>query len=259
MTESQVAIITTTSHVETDAIDYRVTEGVASIQLSRPQKLNAMTLQMLEEIITALHTADSDSRVKSIVISGQGRAFSSGWDRTSSNSSSTADDALQIDEMGRRLIETLNATAKPTIARLRGPVVGGGTLLAASCDLRLADTTAYFWLPEPVIGAPVFWSGVSPLVREIGYAQTRFIALTGKKLDSTWASRVGLVHEVHDDEDGLDAGIREITDYLTRTPPAGVRGLKDELRQLSSSLPMHHPHSARMVLRALAAPEFTGM
>jgi len=227
----------------------------AHVTLNRPRVMNALTLEMLSELAVALETLERDPEVAVVVLAGAGRGFNSGWDRGPSGAAATTDDVLTNDDLGRRVMETLTRMRTLTVARLHGASVGGGVLLGAACDFRIASRDAFFWLPEVGFGNPLLWTGLAPLVREIGVSRARYLAMSNQRCDAQWALAAGLVHEVVDAE-RLDARVTEFTDALLEIPPRGVRLMKEDLDRTSAHLPHHHGHSALTVYASLTADSF---
>jgi enoyl-CoA hydratase/carnithine racemase len=237
-----------------ETINVDVCNGICRVQLGRPAVLNAMNLLMLDELNAALRRADEDDAVRVVLISGSGRAFSSGWDRRAAGS--TPSEILAIDKHGAALMATMHSLTTPSAAALHSGVVGGGVLLAAACDLRLAAPDAWFWLPEVTLGSPLFWTGLAPLVREIGFSAARWLALTGARADVDWAVRSGLVHELCP-QDGLSDCATHLAEQVAALPSRGTRLIKEDLAAIAAAhVPNHHAHSALEVWESLSSPTF---
>ena len=175
---------------------------VARIRLDRPDKLNALTLDMLASLIRAFGTiASSDARV--VILSGNGDAFTSGFDVETFASGPLfhADPDRRYDAatLGRDVAEAIEALPQVAIASMHGHVVGGGVVLAAACDLRVADRSTVFSIPEIDVGIPLAWGGIARLVREIGPARTRDLVMTGRPFSASEAHAAGLVTTLVDD------------------------------------------------------------
>lgn len=229
--------------------------GVARVTLNRPWAVNALTLEMLRHLVTTLEQLESDPDIGVVVLSGAGRGFNSGWDRGPSGAADSPEDVLANDDLGRQVMEVLAGMRTFTLARLHGAAVGGGVLLAAACDFRIASGDAFFWLPEISFGNPLLWTGLTPLAREIGVSRARYLAMSNRRVDAQWALAAGLVHEVVDTE-GLDARVEELTGALLDIPPRGVRLMKEDLERVAAHLPRHHGHSALAVYESLTADTF---
>lgn len=235
-------------------IQTTLADGILVVRLSDPGSLNALSTVMLKELERLLSSCeDPASNCGALVLTGDGSAFSSGWNRKLV--ADTPQEALEADAIGRRILAKLISFPKPTIAALRGPVVGGGVILAAACDFRVAAKSAYFWLPEITLGSPVLWAGLTPIVCEIGLSATRYLALSGKKLDALWAQSVGLVHEVVLDEKTLDEAIA-LAGAVGRFDNDAYRLSKRDLGRLRRALETTNPFSEDEVLHFYGAAGF---
>lgn len=169
--------------------------AVGRLTLNRPQKLNPLSFQALSEIAAAARWFDDQPAVKVVIVSGAGRAFSAGADLASF----TGPQAVSIREAadcGRRMADALEAMRPVAVAAIQGWCVGGGVVLAAACDLRIAAEDARFSIPEVDLGLPLAWGGIPRLVREIGPARTKELVLTCRPFDAAEAMAAGFVNRV---------------------------------------------------------------
>ncbi|MCU0267263.1 MAG: enoyl-CoA hydratase/isomerase family protein [Acidimicrobiales bacterium] len=167
---------------------------VARLTLRRPDRLNALSPTLLRELVEAARHLDDAREVKVVVVRGQGRAFCAGFDLGAF--ADPVDDPRTVADLGRRMAEAIGTTRPLTIAAVHGHCVGGGLVLAASCDLRLASDDAVFSIPEADLGIPLAWGGIPRLVREIGPAATTELVLTCRPFDADEARRLGLLNRV---------------------------------------------------------------
>ncbi|HEY6874124.1 MAG TPA: enoyl-CoA hydratase/isomerase family protein [Geobacteraceae bacterium] len=168
---------------------------IGVITLNRPEKRNALSIKMRQEISACLHRWLSDDRVGLVVITGAGQAFCAGFDLEEFRQQELF---YQILESSTRYHLDLWGFPKPTIAAVNGPAVGGGLDLAALCDIRICADTAFFGHPEVKFGAPPLFT---PLRWIIGDGLARDLCLTGRRIDAREAHRIGLVSAV--EEQGL--------------------------------------------------------
>ena len=170
--------------------------GVRTITLNRPERRNAMTPELQEELIAALQEAAA-SNCRLVVLRGAGDAFCSGLDLSvlqSMNDKSAADHRADAERIAT-LFRTLYELPKPTIAAVHGPAIAGGTGLATLCDFTLAVPAAKFGYTEARIGfVPALVSAF--LALQIGDKRARDLLLTGRFFDAAEAYRLGLVNEV---------------------------------------------------------------
>lgn len=173
----------------------RVDGAVAVVTLNRPQKYNALTAEMLDELLGTLTELDGRPDVRAIVLLGSPKAFSAGADTgTLASASATTLWRSGFSEKWDRMasIET------PLIAAVSGYALGGGLELALLCDIIIADSNAVFGLPESHIGIIPGAGGTQRLVRAVGKSLAMDMLLSGRRIDAQEALRAGLVSRVTD-------------------------------------------------------------
>ena len=167
--------------------------AVALIQLNRPKELNALNLQLMQEIRDALKALDEDEAVRVVVITGNERAFAAGAD-IKQMASKTAIDMLITDQFSTW--DQIRKFRKPLIGAVSGFALGGGCELAMTCDMLVASETAQFGQPEIRIGTMPGAGGTQRLTRAVGKAKAMEMVLTGEFISAQEAHRVGLVNRV---------------------------------------------------------------
>ena len=171
-------------------------EKAAWITLNRPQQLNALCRQAMEELHTALATIERDDQIEIVVITGAGeRAFAAGADIQELASLSPRE-AEAFSRFGQNVFQHLERMRKPSLGVINGLALGAGCELAASCSLRIASQSAKFGQPEVNLGIIPGWGGTQRLPRLIGRARALSLILTGEIIDAMEAWRIGLVHKV---------------------------------------------------------------
>lgn len=173
----------------------RVDGAVAVVTLNRPQKYNALTAEMLDELLGTLTELDGRPDVRAIVLLGSPKAFSAGADTgTLASASATTLWRSGFSEKWDRVasIET------PLIAAVSGYALGGGLELALLCDIIIAHSSAVFGLPESHIGIIPGAGGTQRLVRAVGKSLAMDMLLSGRRIDAQEALRAGLVSRVTD-------------------------------------------------------------
>lgn len=178
---------------------------VGRLTLNRPDKLNPLSVQCLEELVDAARWFDAQHQVRAVIVTGAGRAFTAGADLASFAPDPGVGIGRDGGDAGRRMAETLEAMRAVTIAAIHGHCVGGGVVLAAACDLRLAAESARFSIPEVDLGIPLAWGGIPRLVREIGPAMTRELVMTCRPFSAAEAHGLGLLNRVVPDGEHLAA------------------------------------------------------
>lgn len=194
-------------------------EPLATITLDRPDHLNAITITMLAELEAAANAvAASDARV--VIVRGAGRAFTAGMDLATFTRGPLhdADPDRRYDaaHLGRTATDALAATPQVSIAALHGHVVGGGVVLAAACDLRIAEESTVFSIPEIDVGIPLAWGGLRRLVNEIGPSRTKELVMTGRPFTAHEARSWGLVTTVVPDGSAFAAATELATSLAAK-------------------------------------------
>lgn len=218
----------------TDSLLYAVdANGVATITLNRPAKLNAFNLPMIDAWAAALANARGDEAVRVIVVTGAGRAFCAGGDLGEMAEKLDAPGFRHKDylwEHVHRIALTLEDLDKPVIAALNGVAVGAGLDMALMCDLRFAAATARFSEGYVKVGLVPGDGGAWYLPRLVGVAKALELFWTGDRIDAAEALRIGLVNRVHPPEELLPATYA-FARTLAEAPQRAVRMIKRVVRQ----------------------------
>jgi enoyl-CoA hydratase len=185
-------------------------DGVARLTLNRPDKKNALSIQLRDEMSDALDTLGADDKVKVVVITGAGDVFSAGFDLKEFEQPERADELWKSSD---RWHQTLLRFPLPIVAAVNGPALAGGFDLAVMCDIRVAADTARFAHPEITFGDVVF----GPLHDLVGGAVARDLCFTGRVVDAAEAKELGIVARVVA-ADGLLAEVQRYTDHIVRAP-----------------------------------------
>ena len=171
-------------------------DGICTVKINRPDKLNAMNMDVAKEIVSLFETLGRDDSVKVIVLTGEGdKAFSAGAD-IEYMSKISADESEEYAKLGQLVTATVENVKQPTIAAINGFALGGGCELAMSCDIRIAANTAKMGQPEVTIGIPPGWGGTQRLMRIVGIAKAKELVYTGKMIKADEAREMGLVNQV---------------------------------------------------------------
>ena len=207
-------------------------DGVATLLLNRPDKLNAFDLEMREQLGAALDTVAARG-ARALVITGAGRAFSAGGDlrfMVGLKERGAGYEGLQpLVEHGGDAVTRLAALPFPTVAAVNGPAAGGSLNLALACDLVVASDQASFGETFVRIGLHADWGGSYFLPRRVGLAKALELCWTGDMIDAHEALRIGLVDHVWPHE-RFPAEVRSLAARLAAAPQTSVRLAKQTLR-----------------------------
>lgn len=183
-------------------------QGLITVTLNRPDKLNAITPDMLDGIGQAVADLRDDSEQRVLLIRSRGSYFSSGMD-ISDGMNASADSGLAFRHWYRRSLHTLfdeiEAVEKPVVMAIHGPCLGGALEMACSCDFRLAAKEARFRLPEIKLGILPGSGGTSRLTRLLGPANAKWLVMAGKDIDATRALQMGLIHTLWEESEFADS------------------------------------------------------
>jgi methylglutaconyl-CoA hydratase len=202
--------------------------GIATITLDRPEKRNAISFELIDDLLRALEEVESSDAIV-LILTGAGKAFSSGMDLDNLKVliGRSPEQNLEDSETMVRLFRSLYEFPKVTIAAVNGPAIAGGTGLALLCDFTLAVPEARFGYTEVRIGfVPAIVSTF--LLRQVGEKQARDLLLTGRIFDAEEAARMGLVREIVAPENLL-VRARELAALLIENSPASLRATKQLL------------------------------
>ena len=245
-------------------------EPIAVARLNRPEQLNALSSELMRELVGALENLDADESIRCIVLAGDERAFAAGADISELRDTATIDlyFGARLD-----LWDAIRSIRTPLVAAVSGYCLGGGCELAMACDLIVASESAQFGQPETGLGVMPGAGGTQLLARSIGKAKTMDVVLTGRFLDAAEAERAGLVARVVAREAWLDEAKR-VAREIAEKGPVAQRLAKEAVNRafettLSAGLDVerklfHLAHGTEDAKEGLAAfgekrkPEFKG-
>lgn len=215
-------------------LEIEIADRVATIWMNRPDVHNAFDDILIAELTQACHALDANDDVRVVVLAGRGKSFSAGadlnWMKRAANNGTEDNltDARALANMLRALAEM----KKPTIARVQGAALGGGTGLTAACDIAVASTKAVFATSEVKFG--IIPSAISPyVIRAIGARHAYRYFQSAERLSAQRAYEIGLLHEVVEPE-ALDAKVQEIVDALVQGGPKAQAAAKDLIRAVAN-------------------------
>jgi enoyl-CoA hydratase len=201
---------------------YEKEDGIATITINRPEALNALNKQAVQEISARLDEAEEDETVKVIVITGAGdKGFCVGLDLKAVRGISAVD-GMNLSLLGQKLTKKIEELRKPVIAAINGYALGGGLEMAMSCDLRIASENARMGQTELNVGLIPGWGGTQRLPRLVGRAMAKELIFTGKMIDAKTAKQLGLLNEVVP-PDELKSAVKKFAAELITKPPVGLQ------------------------------------
>ncbi len=198
--------------------------GIAKITLSRPHRLNAITIDLLEELRRALNEFEFDDDVRVLIITGEGKAFSVGFDlqSVSEDELSKSYVSMLLSAKGQETFTAIERFPKPVIAAINGYAFGGGCELALACDFRIISKNAQIGLTEASLGLIPGWGGTQRMTKLIGIAKAKELIMFAKRLSGEEAETIGLVNKAVDAESFWDE-VMEFAKKLAECAPIALR------------------------------------
>ena len=217
---------------------YEVKDSVGRITFNRPEARNAFTFRMYERLAEICKQAPADSSVKVLVLTGAGeKAFAAGTDISEFRKFSTAQDALDYEARINGLLDAFERIPIPTIAAIAGACTGGGTTIAACCDLRIGAANVRFGVPiGRTLGNCLSMSNYTRLAALIGPARVKEIIFTARLIDSGEARAIGLLSEVLPDYASLQSRADELARTVASQAPLTLRATKEALRRIKEKM-----------------------
>ncbi len=239
------------------SLETRLEGAVARLRLNRPAVHNAFDAGLIADLTAALQAIAADPRVRVLVLEAEGASFSAGadlnWMRgmAAASEADNREDSLAL----ARLMRTLDALPKPTIARVQGAAFGGGVGLVACCDIAIGVPAATFGLTESKLG--LLPAVISPyVIAAIGARNARRYFATAEQFDAAEALRIGLLHQVVA-PDQLDAAVQRQVDLLLKAGPVASASAKTLVRDVVAHADgaRHDADNAALIARLRVSPE----
>lgn len=193
---------------------------IATVQLDRPEVLNALSEELMDELVAALEELDGEAEIRCLVLTGNEKAFAAGADIKKSFVEATPASMLEQDLTTRW--ERVRRIRKPIIAAVSGYCLGGGCELAMTCDIIVASETAQFGQPEVNLGIIPGAGGTQRLTRAVGKYRAMEIILTGRRVKADEAKAIGLVAQVYPAATWLDDA-KALARTIAEKPPIAIR------------------------------------
>lgn len=199
-----------------------IAQGIATITLARPEKLNALDDVMVGLLGRFADAIDADRSVRAVILTAEGKAFCAGGDIVAWGGLSPLEMGQGWVRSGHRVFDKLARMKPPVIAALNGHALGGGLELAVTADIRICEAQAKIGLPESGLGMIPGWSGTQRLVRRLGGQVARRLALTGEIVTAETALSLGIVDQVVEKGGALAAAQAMAERVTARGPVANI-------------------------------------
>src|SRR5438552_6538260 len=207
--------------------------GALWITVDRRSARNAMTFAMYDRLAELCREANADRTVRAVVLTGTQEAFVAGTDIAQFAEFTTAEHALEYERRMDAWLGAIEDVSVPTVAALRGPVVGGGLAIAAACDLRVAAPSARFGVPVArTLGNCFSAANLVRLAALVGLGRVKELVFTARLIDAQEAQAIGLVTEVVDGEDALELRVGELVKQLASYAPLTLHATKEMTRRI---------------------------
>src|ERR1051325_8538820 len=212
----------------TEDLLYSVTDGIAKITFNRPQARNALTFAMYEQMAAICESANADRSIKVMILTSTGdKAFASGTDISQFRAFKTAEDALEYEARIDRVLGTLELCRVPVIAAIAGACTGGGSGIAACCDIRIGTASTRIGFPiARTLGNCLSMSNISRVVSLVGPARTKDLIFTARLIEAPEALSLGLLNEVVPDVETLQRRTAETAKLVAGHAPITMETAK---------------------------------
>jgi enoyl-CoA hydratase/carnithine racemase len=225
----------------------RPADAVARLTISNPEKRNALDHAILDAIAEQMPALANGIETRCVVITGEGKMFSAGYDIGDIPEEVFAEEAERlVAHPFHRAIEAVEEFPFPTLAAINGHALGGGLELAVACDLRVAASGAKLGMPPGKLGLIYSHTGLLKFIDTVGPARTRELFLVGRNLDAEKAEQIGLVNEVVGPEQFEQAAI-ELASEIASNAPLSTKGNKEIIRRLTSFSRMTSPEEQGLI------------
>jgi enoyl-CoA hydratase/carnithine racemase len=239
-----------------DGVRFEAQGRIGRILLDRPEALNALSAAVQEALTQAPEWFAARPDISVVVVTGVGPSFSAGADMSLLRNLLDQGASTEGADLGRRMAAAVASIDAVTIAAIRGHCVGGGIVLAAACDLRVAAADARFSIPELDLGIPLGWGGVPVLVRELGPALAKELVLTCRTAGAAELADRGFLNRVVPDHD-LEEATKSLAEEIAARPRSAVRADIRSLRRAADRLvdPAEWSNDAASLTSAYGDPE----
>jgi enoyl-CoA hydratase/carnithine racemase len=209
--------------------------AVRHLVLNRPQVHNAVNRQFLLDVTQACTMLDRIAEVRVVIVRGEGKSFCSGADLKEAGDVRQVSDSIDRSKLGARMADLLTNLTPITIACMHGYCIGGGAVIPAACDFRLAGTSTSLTVNEVSIGFNLTWHTIPAVVQLVGPARAKEMIILGHTYRAEELLQLGYVNEVHDDA-ALVSRAEELADEICRQPPIPAWATKASINAYAKAL-----------------------
>lgn len=208
-------------------LKYEVNGHIAKITINRPEALNALNSEVLDELNLLLDEVKANKDLRVAILTGEGRSFVAGAD-IKEMSTLSAIEGKEFGNKGLSVFRKLETLPIPVIAQINGFALGGGCEIAMSCDFRIASDKALFGQPEVGLGITPGFAGTQRLQRLVGQGYAKYLIYTANNIKADKALEIGLVQEVVE-ADKLDETVQKLAEKIASNAPIAVRASKEAI------------------------------
>jgi len=210
-----------------DNLKYELKGDIAYITINRPEVLNALSSDILDELYASFNDASNDIEVRAIILTGEGKAFVAGADIAEMHGLSVQEGKAMMAK-GHTVMNFIESLNKPVIAAVNGFALGGGCELAMACDIRIASEKAKFGQPEVNLGIIPGFGGTQRLPRLVGKGMGKYLIMTAEMISADEAYRIGLVEKVVPAEELMGAA-EKVAKTIIRKAPIAITTAKQTI------------------------------
>jgi 2-(1,2-epoxy-1,2-dihydrophenyl)acetyl-CoA isomerase len=243
-------------HMPHNTVGLAVVDGVATVTIDRPGRLNAMSVELMKDLSSAIAEVEADGEARVLVLTGAGRGFCSGADLSAAipvgGGDGAGDPTAAMDRAFHPAIRSLHTCSVPTISKINGVAAGGGLGLAMTCDISIAARSAFFVATfGPRLGIVPDLGTTWHLPNRAGRARALGIAMLGDRFSADEAAAWGIIHRVVDD-DHLDAEVERAAGILRRSSGEAMVRIRNAIdgaadRTLSEQLDVERDHQRILI------------
>lgn len=218
-------------------VTYHSNEMIGTITLNRPERRNALTVAMWNQLDDAVRAAKEDDEVRVVIVKGSGKSFCVGLDLSpdnglmdEENATASARQKVRFFQLIRHLQDIhirLEHLSKPTIAAIHGHCLGGGMELALCCDIRICTADTLFGLPEPGLAIITDVGGLQRLTKVVGRGHARELSFRGNRFGADHAREINLVNNVCADPSEMEEAVMSMAQEIADNSPLAVQGIKE--------------------------------